>query len=94
MTINTLSAKTGVSGPTIHSIFNKNEANTKHLEKIADVFGVQVAYFFSEENFKTQVNSTTSQAEDVTALRLENSRLLKEISELKTKIIQLLEKKG
>ncbi len=94
ITLKQICAQIDITEQGLQRMFSNNSMKIDTLEKIATVLNVPVAYFFSEEGFKNVVYSATSQAEDAAALRLENSRLLKEISDLKTKIIQLLEKKG
>ena len=64
------------------------------LEKIAKILDVPITYFFTEEGNlqKTEKKYSTSEPDEMKELRIEISKLLKENSELKSKIIKLLER--
>ncbi len=79
---------------TISNYFSeKSVIDIETFIKIANVLEVPVAYFFSEEGFKTEARNLTGEADEIKKLRSENSKLLKENSDLKSKIIKLLERK-
>lgn len=96
--------KAGIASGTLFSIFDRNDAKASHLEKIAEVLGIPVRYFFDDiENidkpgYYHETHEEVSNYQMV-SLRLEVERKDKEIQKLredleniKDKYIQLLEK--
>jgi len=83
-----------MSDQNLRIIFKRNSIETKHLEKIAEVLEVPVTYFFEEgsEPGPVVTKKTVSQDSYIAQLESENRKLLQEISQLKDKIINLIEK--
>jgi len=49
LSIEKLAVDIDISTRTFHNIFERNEINTKHLQKIADYMQVPITFFFDED---------------------------------------------
>ena len=98
ISIETLAGKIDISKGTLLNIFKRNEANTKHLEKIANYFNVDLVYFFDKkENSPVQNGSkivgnnnnlihNESDMKEIDYLKRENELLREMIVFLKSKL--------
>ena len=76
-----LAKKLKITKQGVYAIFNKENINTELLQKIADVLGVHISYFFGEE--VEQVNKAELEQLKARVKELEqNNKLLKEFIEL------------
>ncbi len=62
MTIQRLAAESGISEPTIHSIFNRGDAKISQLEKISGVLETSLSFLLGEDPSATSQTGTYNQA--------------------------------
>ena len=88
ITISRLAIEIEMSQPNLYKIFKRNSIETKHLEKIAEVFGIQIGYFF-DESTDIKAASVKTYGECPSCEKLKDEIVnLKKIIELQDKLLK------
>ena len=87
-TLKWLAQEIEMSEQNLYKIFKRNSIETKHLEKIAEVFGIQIGYFF-DESTDIKAASVKTYGECPSCEKLKDEIVnLKKIIELQDKLLK------